>query len=178
MKPINELLKIEEVWLDEVYDRLWYEYFTPELVLSPDMKKHIREQLNFIAAEFNKTFPAEASQLKVIGPKETWENDGNGPLSDKKLYVDCLPAVVVPEVKKPKYKKGTDEDLLGDPKPKLTPLPKSAKVAAPEGKTKYEAIAELAAKGMNKDQIQEATGFERKTVTDLLWRYNKLNPKK
>lgn len=171
MKPINELIKLNEVWLDEVYDRLWYEYFTPEFPLSPDMKKHIREQLNFIAEEHNKAFPAETSQLKIVGPKDAWENDGNGPLLDKKLYVDCKPAAVVP---KPKPKK----DLLGSSKPKLTPLPKSAKVAAPDGKTKYEVVAGLAAKGKNKDQIQEATGFERKTVTDLLWRWNKLNEKK
>lgn len=41
------------------------------------------------------------------------------------------------------------------------------------GKTNYEIISELAAKGLNKDQIQEATGLARKTITDNLWRYNK-----
>lgn len=185
MKAINELLKLENEWLDEVYDRLWYEYFTPEIPLSPDMKKHIREQLNFIADEYNDKFKSETAQLKKITAKETWENDGNGPLSERQLYVACLPAVVVeaPKTKK-KSVKAEDEDLLGTPVkvPMATAVHvtkfKKEKVAPPAGKTKYEAIAELAAKGKNKDQIQEITGFERKTVTDLLWRWNKLNPKK
>lgn len=166
MKPINELLKLDKVWLDEIYDRLWYEYFTPEFPHSPDMKKHIREQLNFVADEHNKNFTSETAQLKKVGPKETWENDGNGPLLEKQLYVACLPAAVVVAPKSKKKVVADDEDLLGA---------KKVKVAAPEGKTKYEAIAELAAAGKNKDQIQDITGFERKTVTDLLWRWNKLN---
>lgn len=176
MKAINELLKLNDVWLDEVYDRLWYEYFTPEFPLSPDMKKHIREQLNFVADEHNKAFPADTAQLKKLTAKDVWENDGNGPLSEKQLYVACLPAVVIPPAKKKKAVVAEpDEDLLGAPVPKK----KVAKVTpAAGGKGKYEQIAELAAKGMSKDQIQEATGFERKTVTDLLWRWNKLNPKK
>lgn len=171
MKAINELLKLDQVWLDEIYDRLWYEYFTPEVPLSPDMKKHIREQLNFVADEHNKNFTAETMQLKKVTAKETWENDGNGPLLDKVLYVACKPAVIV---EKPKSKKAAaaDEDLLG------TPAPKKKAAPAADGKGKYAIIAELAAKGKNKDQIQEATGYERKTVTDLLWRWNKLNPKK
>lgn len=175
MKPINELLKLEDVWLDEIYDRLWYEYFTPLAALNKDAKKFIREQLNFIADEHNKSFPGiEAAQLKVLKANDTWENDGNGPLLLKSLYVDCLPAVVIPDVKK-KKPVVEDEDLLGSTGvPKL----KRAKVQATEGKSKYEMIAELCALGKSKDQIQEATGFERKTVTDMMWRYNKLNPKK
>ena len=172
MKPINELIKIEESWLDEVYDRLWYEYYTPFAPLNKETKAFLREQINFIADEHNKAFSSETMQLKKLTAKDTWENDGNGPLSDKKLYIDCLAAVVVPPP--PKKKKVTEEeDLLG-----ISSKPKTAKIAAPEGKTKYDVIAELAAKGKTKDEIQEATGFERKTVTDLLWRWNKLNPKK
>lgn len=181
MKPINELLKLENEWLDEVYDRLWYEYFTPELPLSPDMKKHIREQLNFIADEHNKFVNGETAQLKKITAKETWENDGNGPLSSRKLYVDCIPAVKLPPAPKKKIKQQVeDEDLLGEAKPKkASPIGRTAVVSKMlGGKGKYEQIAELAAQGKSKDQIQEITGFERKTVTDLLWRYNKLNPKK
>lgn len=64
---------------------------------------------------------------------------------------------------------GDDDDLMGGDKPKR----KSTSRPKKEGKSNYDTIAELAAKGKNRDQIVEITGLPRKTVTDNLWRWNK-----
>lgn len=175
-KTIIELVKLHDCWLDEVADRLWYEYFTSVKPHDKATKTFIREQYNTVAAEFNKLVNTEIGKLKILKATDEWENDGLGPVISKKYYVDVLPAtrqIVEPPVKSRSKKNQEDEDLLGDAKPAKKP-----RVKTEGGKGKYDTIAELAAQGMNKDQIQEATGFERKTVTDLLWRYNKLNHKK
>lgn len=198
-KPIEELFDLNETDLYELHDRLWYEYFNPKEPHTKEAKDFIRLQLNHVAGQIK--LDAEeagnpAGAVKLVEPSDKVEWDEIGPNSRKVIYCEVVENPKGHfETRAAKTGKGKDkkkaeavEDLLGeDEEDLLGESPKKdkkkgaaggAKLSVQSGKSNYDIVAELAAKGKDKDQIQAATGLARKVVTDNLWRYNKNKGKK
>lgn len=195
-KPIDELYDWNTTDLYDLHDRLWYEYFTPGRELNKDEANFIRVQLNAVGAQIN----IEAADRKtpmqrviMVEPSTTFAADELGPNIKKPVYIETAEPLKIEKASHFKTRsrkleskasvaqvedllgEESNEDLLGEVKPskKGKQLVAPVKKISTGSKTNYEVIAELAAKGLNKDQIVDKTGFSRKTVTDNLWRYNK-----
>ena len=200
-QPIGDLYDLTKVDLYELHERLWYEFFTPAEDHTKEVAKFILEQLNVVGESINMNAPSKEQEVVIVDAKTKFEPkaDDEGPMTWKG---GCIYAVTrdfyKPKKSRVKVQPAPEVDLMGDeeddlmgeakpkkgkkdPKPKSTTVVHKASgktVKTAGGKSNYDTIADLAKQGKDKDQIVELTGFERKTVTDNLWRYNQTLKKK
>lgn len=192
---IDTLFDLSDTDLYELYDRLWYEYFTPERNLTKDESNFLRRQLNLIAGEikvYAESINNGCAEVIMIEPSTKYELDELGPNSKAVIYIDVqepLKLVSTFKSRSGKIKKQNpgkhidgptftdDEDLLGltSEKPKAT---KANKVKDPNkitATTIYPELAKLADKlGDNADKISKAKPeWPRKCITDALWKWRK-----
>ena len=175
-KTIGELYDLNKSNIDDLAERLWYEYFLPDCVIDAKSRAFIMEQYNTLAKMRNAV--AKNTAL-IITPSLRWQpelKEHVAPGSRKKIYVDVR--AVDTSTLRP-HQKETLEKVSRKSNPTIVVPAGIGKTGTPPaGKTKHEMIVEFHLAGKTKDQIMEITGFPKKLCTDCIWRHQNQKVKK
>lgn len=175
--PVNEMLKLDKMNLDDIADRLWHEYFDPAERHTPEVKKFIMQQYNYVIEKINK----EAGFKRQISLTSStiWKNEKKeNPDMKRVLYAE------VNKYDKPKMKAMvTSQDAIDAAMKQVSAVIEktrpNAKVVRMEvnaatvrvGSDKWIEVYNMHNDGKTNEQIIEKTGYTAKQVRDAIYRY-------
>lgn len=186
--PVNEMLKLDKMNLDDIADRLWHEYFDPAERHTPEVKKFIMQQYNYVIDKINK----EAGFKRQISLTSStiWKNEKKeNPDMKRVLYIEVNRYDKRYERAKEIYETITDsaaaivKTITAKPvdRSKLKTYPGTkGKVVHMEttneskprvGSDKWIEVYNMHNDGKTNEQIIEKTGYTAKQVRDAIYRY-------
>lgn len=184
LTPIGEKVDLNEVILDDIADRLWYEYFCPAEVPDSKVRKFIMEQYNVIAKQINAIVGFGRMQILTSSVRWQKKEDDLGPDLLEPIYLETVefPKRAAPGIKPvtptklpnpPQESKQESRSRLKNSRSSTTtaqPANKPQKGAG--GKSIIEQIIDLHIQGKSKKEIIEM-GYNKSTVNRQVGEYIK-----